>query len=203
MPSISSVRRTGRCDCSTRWMISSFSDAGSLMFGRPHPRSCYFEQPQFKRLLGNDFLQVLRLAPELLDFIGRRRTCRVSGEPALTSLEELLRPGVIHALGDALAPAQLGDRCFAAQAVEHDADLLFGRMVLSRRPPNVADKVLGRHLAGVGFLSHLRSLGATMSQKSSVPQAASLVSQALKPDSMRPRSIELPAKSRSCLPSRM
>ena len=31
-----------RCDCSTRRMISSFSDAGSLMFGLPHPRSCFF-----------------------------------------------------------------------------------------------------------------------------------------------------------------
>jgi hypothetical protein len=46
---------------------------------------------------------------------------------------------------EALAPAQLGDRSFAAQAAENDADLLFGRMVLSRCPPNVADKVLGRH----------------------------------------------------------
>jgi hypothetical protein len=37
----------------------------------------FFEQPQFERLLGNNF-QVLRLAPELLDFIGRRRTCGVA-----------------------------------------------------------------------------------------------------------------------------
>ena len=35
---------------------------------------------------------------------------------------------------------------------------------------------------GVGFLSHLRSLRATMSQKSSVPQAVSFVSQVLKRD---------------------
>jgi ABC-type nitrate/sulfonate/bicarbonate transport system permease component len=27
---------------STRRMISSFSDAGSLMFALPHPRSCFF-----------------------------------------------------------------------------------------------------------------------------------------------------------------
>ena len=31
MPSISRVRRAGRCDCSTRRMISSFSEPGSLM----------------------------------------------------------------------------------------------------------------------------------------------------------------------------
>ena len=31
----------GNC-VGTRPMISSFSDAGSLMFGLPHPRSCFF-----------------------------------------------------------------------------------------------------------------------------------------------------------------
>src|SRR5262249_18727523 len=46
-----------------------------------------------------------------------------------------------------------------AQPVEHDTDLLFSRVVLSGCPPNVADKVLGRHRRRVGFLSHLRSLG--------------------------------------------
>jgi hypothetical protein len=42
MPSISRVRRAGRCDCSTRRMISSFSEPGSLMPRLPHPRSCFF-----------------------------------------------------------------------------------------------------------------------------------------------------------------
>jgi hypothetical protein len=42
----------------------------------------FFEQPQFERLLGDNLLQVLRLAPELLDFIGRRSPRRVAGEPA-------------------------------------------------------------------------------------------------------------------------
>ena len=60
--------------------------------------------------------------------------------------------------------------------------LLFGRVVLPGCPPNVADKRLGRRRGGVGFLSHLRSLRATMSQKSSVPQAVSFVSQVLKRD---------------------
>ena len=48
----------------------------------------FFEQPQFESLLGNDFLQVLRLAPELLDLIGRRRACRVAGKPALAGLKD-------------------------------------------------------------------------------------------------------------------
>ena len=76
-------------------------------------------------------------------------------------------------LGDAFAPAKLGNWGFAAQAIENNADLLFGRILLPGCPSDVADKLLGRHR--VGFLSHLRSLGVTMSQKSSVPQAANLV----------------------------
>ena len=67
-------------------------------------RHTFFEQPQFECLLGDNLLQVLRLAPELLDLIGRRGPRRVAGEPALAGLQELLRPRVIHALGDAFAP---------------------------------------------------------------------------------------------------
>jgi hypothetical protein len=42
MPSLSKVRLAGKCDCSTSWMISAFSDAGYLMPRPPHPRSCFF-----------------------------------------------------------------------------------------------------------------------------------------------------------------
>ena len=47
--SLCEVRRTGKCDCSTRRMISSFSDSdeGCLIRGLPHPRACFFEQSQF------------------------------------------------------------------------------------------------------------------------------------------------------------
>jgi len=65
--------------------------------------------PQFECLLGDNLLQVLRLAPELLDLIGRRGPRCVAGEPALAGLQEFLRPRVIHALSDAFAPAKLGD----------------------------------------------------------------------------------------------
>jgi hypothetical protein len=37
-------------------MISSFAAAEHLMRSRPHPRSCFFEQAEFERLLGHDFL---------------------------------------------------------------------------------------------------------------------------------------------------
>ena len=43
----------------------------------PIPDHAFFEQPQFERLLGDNFLQVLRLAPDLLDLIGRRGPRRV------------------------------------------------------------------------------------------------------------------------------
>jgi hypothetical protein len=82
----------------------------------------------------------------------------------------------------AFPAAQLRDVLLAAQSFQHNADLLFGRILLPRRPANVADKLLGRTSSGNGFLPHLRSLAATMSQKSSVPQAAKFVSQALKRD---------------------
>jgi hypothetical protein len=59
-------------------------------------------------------------------------------------------------------------------------------VVLPGYPPDVADKRLGRRRGGVGFLSHLRPLRATMSQKSAVPQAVSFVSRVLKPDMSRP-----------------
>jgi hypothetical protein len=103
-------------------------------------------------------------------------------EPALSGLQELLRPAVIHRGGNAFPAAQLRDVLLAAQSFQHNADLLFGRILLPRRLANVADKLLGRTSGGNGFLSRLRSLAATMSQKSSVPQAAKFVSQALKRD---------------------
>ena len=49
-------------------------------------------------------------------------------------------------------------------------------------PTGLLDDLFGRQVGGVGFLSHLRSLGATMSQKSSLPQAAKSVSRVLVSD---------------------
>jgi hypothetical protein len=69
-----------------------------------------------------------------------------------------------------------------------------GIVVLPGCPPDVADKRLGRRRCRVGFLSHLRSLRATMSQKSSVPQAISFVSQVLKRDILFVNSDELALK---------
>ena len=42
-----------------------------------------------------------------------------------------------------LAAAQLGDAHLAAQAVQHDADLLFGRVAFARRPADALDDLFG------------------------------------------------------------
>src|SRR6185503_11474815 len=100
MPSISKVRRVGRCDCSTRRMISSFSEPGSLMPRLPIRDHAFFEQAQLKRLLSHDFLQLLGLALEILDLVAGRRTGGVAGQAPLAGLQKLFRPAVVETLGN-------------------------------------------------------------------------------------------------------
>jgi hypothetical protein len=57
------------------------------------------------------------------------------------------------------------------------------RLALAGCPTDVLNDPLGRRFTGFGFLSHLHSLMVTMSQKSSLTQAAKSVSQVLMPDS--------------------
>src|SRR5262249_27686001 len=68
-----------------------------------------------------------------------------------------LRPTIIKAFGNPLAPAQFGNAVFAAKSIEYDPNLIFSRIVLPRRPPNVSDDLFGGRLCRPGFLSHLRS----------------------------------------------
>src|SRR4029450_8135249 len=157
MPSLSSVRRAGRWEVSTSRMISTFSAAGYLMPRLPHPRSFFFQQTVLQGELGHDLLQRLGLPAQVLDLIGRRGTRRVAREPLLARLEELLGPAVILRRRDPLAAAELGDAILAAQALQHDADLLFSRKMPARRAPDVFDDLLCRRFLRPGFLSHLRS----------------------------------------------
>src|SRR5271167_4142311 len=122
--------------------------------------------------------------PKILDLAIGRRTCRVARQTALAGLQELLGPSVIKALGNAFTAAQLGNAGLAAQAIQNYPDLLFGRMTLAGCPADVLHDPLRRRFRVYGFLSHLHSLMVTMSQKSSVPQAAKSVSQALMPDTL-------------------
>src|SRR4051794_39155332 len=118
----------------------------------------FFEQPQGERLLGDYLLQLLCLTAQVLDLLRAGRSCRIPGKPALACLKELLRPAVVQALGNPLAPAQLGNAGFAANPVQHDSDLVFSRIVLARRAADVLYKLFGRPVRCPGFLSHLRSL---------------------------------------------
>src|SRR5215813_330438 len=148
----------------------------------PIPAHAFFKQAVLQGEIGHHLLQGGGFTTKVLHLAGRRGAGGVARQPALAGLQELLRPAVIHRGGDAFPAAQLRDVLLATQSFQHNADLLFGRILLPRRPADVADKLLGRTSGGNGFLSHLRSLAATMSQKSSVPQAAKFVSQALKRD---------------------
>ncbi len=134
MPSCSSVRRAGRCDCSTILMISSFSDAGYLMRRRPHPRACFFEQTVLKRQVGDAFLQGAGLAAQILDLVRGGRARRIARQAALARFHELLRPDIVQALGNAFLAAQLGDTVIAAQAFQHNPDLVFRREMPPGRP---------------------------------------------------------------------
>src|SRR5499427_2615955 len=150
----------------------------------PIPAHAFFKQAVLQGEIGHHLLQGGGFTTKVLHLAGRRGAGGVARQPALAGLQELLRPPVIHRGGNAFPAAQLRDVLLAAQSFQHNADLLFGRILLPRRPADVADKLLGRTSGGNGFLSHLRSLAATMSQKSSAPQAAKFVSQALKRDTL-------------------
>src|ERR1700739_4503549 len=114
MPSLSRVRLAGRCDCSTNWMISTFSDAGYLMPRPPHPRSCFFKQAVLQGEIGHHLLQGTGLTTKVLPLAGRRGAGRVARQPALAGLEELLGPAVIHRGGDACPGAKPRDVLVAA-----------------------------------------------------------------------------------------
>ena len=79
-------------------MISSLSEAGYLIPRLPHPRSCFFEQPQVQGLLGDDFLQLPRLPLKVRDLAARRCTRRIAGKPLLTGLQELLGLAIMRQL---------------------------------------------------------------------------------------------------------
>lgn len=157
MPSLSNVRLVGRFDPSTKRMISSFSDAGYLIRRPPHPRSCFFEQPQFEGLLRENLLQIAGLAAQVLDLGRGRRSRRVARQAFLPGLEELLRAAIIQAPGNAVASVQFGNAVLALQTIQHALDLLFRRMLFASGPTDVFHNLVAVALLGSGFLSHLHS----------------------------------------------
>jgi len=145
-----------------------------------------------------DFLALDELAPEALSalqrprfttevrhFAARCRTRRVASQSALAGFQELLRPAVIKTLSDAFPAAKLGNARLAPQAVQHNPDLLFRRVLLAGRPSDVLHKSLGRRTRCHRFLSHLVPFRLTMSRKSSLPQDVKSVSVVLTPDKLQ------------------
>ena len=182
MPSVASVGRTGRCDCSTRRMISNFSEAGYLIARLPHPRSCFFEQTQFQRLFGNNLLQSPGLTAKVRHLAAGGRTRRVARQSPLAGLQELLRPAVIEALGNTFPAAQFGNaglprRPSRTMRIFSSAEYCWRvarRMFFKSRSDG--------ELAVPDFCLICAPRIATMSQKSSLPQNAKSVSLVLIPD---------------------
>jgi hypothetical protein len=90
----------------------------------PTAGHAFFQEPDLQGLLGDNLLQGSGLTPQLFDLPGRCLAGRIAGEALLARLQELLRPTVIEALGDALATSQLGNAVLTAQAIQDNADLL-------------------------------------------------------------------------------
>lgn len=66
----------------------------------------------------------------------------IAGQALPAGFEEILQPTVVNVRPQSFAPAQLGDAVFAAQAPQHDADLLLRGIVLPRRPADILDDLL-------------------------------------------------------------
>src|SRR6202023_2658197 len=124
----------------------------------PIPDHVFFEQTVFERQFSDDLLQCAGLAAQVLYLVRGCCAGRIAGEPLLPGLKEVFRPAVIQILDDPFTTAQLGDALLAAQAFQHNADLLFCRELPACRPPDVFHDLFRRFLHRPGFLSHLRSL---------------------------------------------
>jgi hypothetical protein len=124
----------------------------------PIPAHAFFEQAVLQGEVGHDLLQGAGFATRLLHLVRGRLAGGVAGQPPLAGVEEVLRPAIADRGGDALAPTQLGDAVLAAQALQHDADLLLGRELAARGPPDILEGGFRRRLGRPGCRLHLRSV---------------------------------------------
>ncbi|KPB02998.1 hypothetical protein AAV98_19745, partial [Bacillus sp. CHD6a] len=91
----------------------------------PQARSCFFKQTVLQGEVCHTLLQIAGLAAQVLHLVRGRSARSVASQAALAGFHELLGPGVIQALRNPFAAAQLGDGVIAAQTIEHDPDLVF------------------------------------------------------------------------------
>src|SRR6516225_2932756 len=134
----------------------------------PIPENAFFEQAVFDQELSQGLLELARFSLELLDLVRGGLTRRVAGEPFLARLQELLRPMVVQVLIDPFLAAQLRNAVFAAQAFQHDADLLFSGMMPLCEYPGLSFQ--RSPVCACSLVSSLLLSGATMSQQSSLTQ---------------------------------
>jgi hypothetical protein len=91
----------------------------------PIPEHTFFEKTQFESLLSNNLFQIVGCTAQQLDLIRSRSTRSITGQPFLASLKELLRPGIVQALGNAFSSAEFSDTVLASQAIQYNPDLFF------------------------------------------------------------------------------
>src|SRR5271170_6578447 len=135
---------------------SRMQDVSRLVL--PIPVHAFFKQAVLQGEIGHDLLQGGGLTAKVLHFAGGCGARRIARQSAFAGLQELLGPAVIHRGGDAFAAAKLGDVFLTAQPFQHDADLLFRRIMPAGLTPNVLQHLFCRRFARPGFLFHLRSL---------------------------------------------
>src|SRR5271170_4447895 len=144
----------------------------------PIPAQTFFKQAVFQGQIGHDLLQGGSLTTKVLYFAGRRGARRVTGQPALAGLEELLGPAVIHRGGDArggrarrysphpaIPPARYGSSLPPSIAGASDAECPSATVLPALYP------------ARISVSSAL--LAATMNQKSSLREVPQFVSSVL------------------------
>jgi Patatin-like phospholipase len=99
----------------------------SLGLGKPRLHKSLYQTRYLDRgLLSDDFLQRLGFLSQIPDLAAGRCSCCIPGQPPLAGFQELLRPVVIQALGNALATAQLRDAVLTRSILEPRAISLFG-----------------------------------------------------------------------------
>jgi len=99
-----------------------------------------------------------------------RKTGRSGSRPPGAPRVASPRANPVTIGGDTFPAAQLGNAVLTSQAIQDNAELFLRRMTLARGAADVIDNLLRGRGAASGFLSHLRSMMATMNQKSSVVQ---------------------------------
>ena len=80
----------------------------------PISQQAFFEQTEFERLLGDNFLQITRFTAQIFHLVSRRRADRIARQPPFPSFHEVLGPLVVNALRYAFTAAQLSNAVFAA-----------------------------------------------------------------------------------------